>query len=95
MRRFEDDDDGYLHWLGTHPDLHVLNTARNPTPAYLVLHRATCHTISGTPARGTGRVAGANYQGSRPPAAPQQSAPSPAPDPGKDDGSPTRWTGGG
>ncbi len=53
MRRFEDDDDGYLHWLGTHPDLHVLNTARNPTPAYLVLHRATCHTISGTPARGT------------------------------------------
>ena len=31
----------------------MLNAERNPKPAYLILHRATCHTISGEPARGS------------------------------------------
>lgn len=42
MVPFLDDDAGYLHWLSTHPDGFVLNTYRNPTPGYLMLHHATC-----------------------------------------------------
>lgn len=52
VRKFEDDDGGYERWLADHPDLFVLNTARSPAPNYLMLHRATCRTISGTPSRG-------------------------------------------
>jgi hypothetical protein len=48
---FVDDDGGYLHWIATNPDAHVLNAARS-LGASATLHRATCHTISGTPARG-------------------------------------------
>jgi hypothetical protein len=52
VERFLDDDIGYLRWLAGHPGLFVLNTYRTPTPAYLVLHSAGCHTITGSPARG-------------------------------------------
>ena len=52
MQRFVDDDTGYLRWNAQNPDGYVVNTYRNPTPAYLILHRATCRTISGNPARG-------------------------------------------
>ncbi|MFD5827306.1 hypothetical protein [Lentzea sp. NPDC060358] len=52
MQRFSNDDAGYQRWLAAHPDLYVLNTERTPRPSYLVLHRATCRTITGTPARG-------------------------------------------
>ncbi|WP_243727371.1 hypothetical protein [Actinocrispum wychmicini] len=52
VERFQDDDAGYERWLAAHPDLFVLNTARRPAPNYLMLHRATCRTIAGTPARG-------------------------------------------
>ena len=48
----EDEDNRYLGWLGDHPDGFVLNCARKPTPSYLVLHRATCPMISGTPSNG-------------------------------------------
>jgi hypothetical protein len=30
VERFQDDDAGYERWLAIHPDLFVLNTARNP-----------------------------------------------------------------
>ncbi len=30
----------------------VVNTYRNPSPQYLRLHRASCRSISGTPANG-------------------------------------------
>lgn len=53
MRSFVDDDAGYQRWLATHLDGFVLNTERQPTATYLMLHRATCHTISGAPARGS------------------------------------------
>jgi hypothetical protein len=53
MRHFVDDDAGYLDWLAHHPQELVLNTGRTPSAAYLMLHRATCRTISGTPARGS------------------------------------------
>lgn len=54
MFRFQDDDDGYARWLSAHQvaDAFVLNAERRPGPSYLVLHRATCYTISGDPARG-------------------------------------------
>jgi hypothetical protein len=53
MQRFVDDDRGYLDWLDHHPDGFVINTGRTPSAAYLILHRAGCRTITGTPARGT------------------------------------------
>jgi len=53
VESFVDNDTGYLQWLAAHPDGFVMNAARNPTPAYLVLHRTSCHTISGIPARGS------------------------------------------
>jgi hypothetical protein len=52
MQRFVDDDDGYLEWLAAHPDGFVINVERSPQTAYIVLHRASCRTISGDPARG-------------------------------------------
>ncbi|WP_309112724.1 hypothetical protein [Saccharothrix sp.] len=52
MQTFMDDDAGYERWLAGHPDLFVVNAERTPRPSYLVLHRATCRTIGGTPARG-------------------------------------------
>ncbi|MGN9890413.1 hypothetical protein [Micromonospora sp. L31] len=52
MRRFVDDDAGYLDWLAAHPDGFVINTLRKPGPAYLVLHRANCSAIGGLPTYG-------------------------------------------
>jgi hypothetical protein len=49
---FRDDDSGYLSWLAAHSAGFVLNVARSPRPGYLVLHRATCRTITGRPTRG-------------------------------------------
>src|SRR5262249_24418004 len=53
MERFVDNDRGYLGWLDLHPDAFVLNTGRTPSDAYLMLHRASCGTITGKPASGT------------------------------------------
>ena len=53
VESFIDDDICYLQWLVDHPDGFVMNTDRNPTSTGLVLHRTGCHTISGTPARGS------------------------------------------
>jgi hypothetical protein len=50
--KFVDDDDGYLRWLTTNTDGFIVNADRNPTPAYLRLHRATCRMIQGRPANG-------------------------------------------
>ena len=52
MRLFEDDDAGYLDWVENRQDGFVVNTFRKPDPRYLMLHRATCGTIRGKPARG-------------------------------------------
>ena len=43
---FEGNDAGYRAWLTIHPDGYVLNTRRGIDPAYMVLHRAGCHSIS-------------------------------------------------
>lgn len=43
---FNDDDDGYQRWLADHPNGYVVNTSRTISPTYMVLHRATCRSIS-------------------------------------------------
>jgi hypothetical protein len=53
MRRFIDDDAGYLRWLAANPDGYVINAARTRTSGPLVLHHASCRTINGVPSRGT------------------------------------------
>jgi len=53
MRHFVDDDAGYQQWLTNHSGDFVINTYREPSAAYLVLHRSACKTINGRPARGS------------------------------------------
>jgi hypothetical protein len=48
-----DNDPRYLAWLRANPDGFVVNAYQEPTVSYLVLHRASCHTITGSPARGS------------------------------------------
>lgn len=48
-----DDEQGYRSWLRQHPTGLVVNADREPRPAYLVLHRATCTTISQLTGKGT------------------------------------------
>ncbi len=52
IKQFADDDKGYIGWLKAHPSGYVVNCEQDPMPAYLVLHRATCPTINGTPSHG-------------------------------------------
>jgi hypothetical protein len=49
---FCDDDEGYIQWVEANAHGYVLNTFRKPAAHYLILHRATCGTITGIPARG-------------------------------------------
>jgi hypothetical protein len=49
---FIDEEDGYRRWLRENPRGFVLNILRNLAPSYLMLHRATCGTITGRPTRG-------------------------------------------
>lgn len=43
---FDGNDDGYLDWLAVYPDGYVVNARRKRSPDYVVLHRATCRSIS-------------------------------------------------
>jgi hypothetical protein len=43
---FDSGDGPYLTWLGAHPTGYVLNTERSYSPGYMVLHRASCPSIS-------------------------------------------------
>lgn len=47
--RFEDDDQGFHHWLDEHPDGFFVNTKRNPNPDYLVLHTSACPHFDRSP----------------------------------------------
>jgi len=47
IQEFIDRDADYLEWVDKHPEGFVLNMRRSPSPEYLVLHRASCSTISG------------------------------------------------
>ena len=44
--RFDNDDAGYLDWLARNRDGYVVNVRRTLAPDYVVLHRATCVSIS-------------------------------------------------
>jgi hypothetical protein len=46
MIRFSDDDLTYLAWTAAHPDGYVLNVRSKADPDYVVLHRASCNSIS-------------------------------------------------
>ncbi|GAA3462729.1 hypothetical protein ACFFSW_25175 [Saccharothrix longispora] len=52
MHTYVVDSGAYEHWLADNQDQYVINAERSLNPANLVLHRASCHTINGTPARG-------------------------------------------
>lgn len=49
---FDREDMAYLTWLDGHPHGYVVNAFRNLNPSYLMLHRASCGTITGVPTRG-------------------------------------------
>lgn len=49
---FDHQDAEYHQWIDHHQHGFVVNAYRNLNPIYLQLHRASCHTISGTPACG-------------------------------------------
>ncbi|QQQ73720.1 hypothetical protein IOD16_20885 [Saccharothrix sp. 6-C] len=53
MQRFTEDSGAYEHWLADNQDQYVVNAERSLNPDNLMLHRASCGTINGTPARGT------------------------------------------
>ncbi|WP_156928966.1 hypothetical protein [Bradyrhizobium sp. th.b2] len=58
MIRFSNDDLSYLAWMAAHPDGFVLNVRCVADPDYVVLHRASCGSISTdkqAPAAFTGR----------------------------------------
>lgn len=46
MKKFIDDDIGYLDWIDRNHQGFVVNTYRNPSSKCLILHRAACGTIS-------------------------------------------------
>ncbi len=52
IEEFVDDDVAYLQWVANNPEGFVVNCDRQPRAGYLKLHRATCYTIIGNPARG-------------------------------------------
>ena len=53
MNSFIDDDNGYAEWSKSNPSGYVLNCDREPKAAYLMLHRASCRTVTGVPTRGS------------------------------------------
>jgi len=53
MLEFSEDNGGYEQWIALSPNQFVINAERSLNPDTMVLHRAVCHTINGTPARGT------------------------------------------
>ena len=57
MIEFRGDDAAYMNWIAAHPNAFVLNVRRTPDPNYVVLHRATCGSITAPRERGayTGR----------------------------------------
>ena len=43
---FDGNDADYMAWLVRNPDGFVVNIRRQPDPDYMLLHRASCHSIS-------------------------------------------------
>lgn len=58
MKKFIDNDEGYLKWVDNNLQGFVINCNRQPNSRYLILHRADCRTITGTPANGESWTSG-------------------------------------
>src|SRR5688572_2478223 len=43
---FDRSDAEYLAWIRENPEGYVINVNRVPTPEYMVLHRASCTTVT-------------------------------------------------
>jgi 5-methylcytosine-specific restriction protein A len=43
---FDSNDKAYLAWIRDHPNGFVINTPRNRSTDYMLLHRATCYSIA-------------------------------------------------
>ena len=46
MEKFTDNDEGYMRWISNNPGGFVVNVERLERPAYAVLHRSSCPSIS-------------------------------------------------
>lgn len=44
--KFANDENGYFAWLIAHPTGYVLNVRKDADPDYVVLHHASCGSIS-------------------------------------------------
>ena len=58
---FRDDDNGYLDWIAAHPHGFVLNVRTSTDPSYVILHRASCASISSLK-RAIGAYTARNYR---------------------------------
>jgi hypothetical protein len=46
IRKFVDDDEGYLRWLENHPDGFVVNFPKEPQKTHkILLHRSCCYCV--------------------------------------------------
>jgi hypothetical protein len=52
VEEFRDDDRAYLDWVARNPRGFVINIQRSLNSSDAKLHRAACHTVTGTPPRG-------------------------------------------
>ena len=52
LDEFRDDDRAYLEWVARNPRGFVINIQRSLNSSDARLHRAACHTVTGTPPRG-------------------------------------------
>lgn len=43
---FQNDDRAYFAWLREHPTGYVLNVRKKPDPDYVILHQASCRSIT-------------------------------------------------
>jgi hypothetical protein len=48
-RLCRDDDEGFFAWQDENPEGFFINTYRNPSPNYLVLHKSGCSHFKGSP----------------------------------------------
>ncbi|MCP2094312.1 hypothetical protein LV78_002281 [Actinosynnema pretiosum] len=53
MLEFNEDNGAYEWWIAANPEQFVINAERTLNPAAMILHRANCRSISGTPTNGT------------------------------------------
>lgn len=53
MLEFNEDNGAYESWIAASPSQFVINAERSLNQNTMVLHRANCRTINGTPPRGS------------------------------------------